>query len=552
MSFALRPYQAECVLAIKAAWDRGVQRPAAIMPTGTGKTFVFSILTVIEESTYVARPVILVNRDELVKQTVKSLQAVARPGQKIGIIKASVDESRTSNIVVASIQTLSRQNRLDKISRDRFNLIICDEAHYSDAPSWRRVLEHFGGFTEPTVDTWGNPLFTRVVGFTATMTRAGKHKLGEIWQEVVYEHDTRWAIDNGFLVPPRAITVTLENLDLSKVKVTKGDFAEGDLGKAMTQANAGPALALAYNTYCRDDDGELRRGIVFAPTIDTATQFAADFNAAGIPTILVIGETDTDERQAAYDLTRRGVNKVLMSVGVLTTGFDLPAVEVAVIARPTKAKGLYIQMVGRALRTSPETGKKDALILDVVGATRLGLASIADLALDEPDEEDPDVDEMPPGNRRRGIINDLDVPDDVGWVEVDPFDGIRKKAALRKGSRSPWKMTKGGVPFRSLGRQEGGWLFLWQDGETWTVGRKPKFGRAEILHEGLAFPEAVLASYAHHPLGKSCPPDLKGAATEGQLSTMDKFGVTCPTGAPTRQEASDLLDVHFASQALDR
>ena len=192
----LRSYQADAVMAIRDAWDEGIQRPAVILPTGCGKTRMFTALCVIEEATYGRRPVILVARDELVRQTVAAFELVKRPYQRVGIIQGSIDQSSASHIVVASVQTLSRASRLARFDQKRFDLMICDEAHWTDSPSWRRVLEHFGAFDPDSR--------TRVMGCTATMTRSGKHKLGEIWQEIVFERDTRWAIEQGFLVPVTA------------------------------------------------------------------------------------------------------------------------------------------------------------------------------------------------------------------------------------------------------------------------------------------------------------------------------------------------------------
>lgn len=535
----LREYQGEMCLAVMDAWSAGVKRPAIIMPTGSGKTLAFSALVVMQEATYNRRPVILVGRDELVRQSVATLRRLARPHQRIGVIQGALDESRDSHIVVASVQTISRPQRLAAFDEKRFDLIVADEAHWADSPSWRRVLEHFRAF-DPGSDTF-------VLGATATMTRAGKHRLGEIFEEIVFERDTRWAIDQGFLVPVTAQTIALPELDLSKVRTQHGDLSESDLGKAMAQAKAGPLIAAAYNERARDEDGELRRGIVFTPTIACAQAFLGDFRAAGIPCELVIGSTPPAERQQVYAATTRGTNKVLMSVAVLTTGFDLPAVEVAVMARPTKARGLYIQMVGRALRLSPETKKSNALILDVVGASRLGLASIADLRIHE-DPDTPSETQRTP--RPDGYLPlpaaELATPEEIGFVEVDPFSGERRKL-LKAAKRKAWLMTSRGVPFLPSTSSFESMIFLRRaDDATWSVCEAPKRGQILCHEHGLAFPQAVDAAYIRYPVR---PNVLIGPASSDQLMMLSRCRVDFDPEL-SKQAASELISVALADRRL--
>lgn len=526
-----REYQVDAILAILGAWADDVQRPACVLPTGVGKTVVFATMCAM-----LARrgnhPLILVNRDELVEQTVSKLKA-ADPMLAVGVIRAETNELR-GEITVASVQTLSRRNRLHQVDQNRWDRIICDEAHYAAADSWRRVLEYFGAFDKASG--------TKMVGFTATMTRTDKRGLGEIWEQVVYERDTRWAITQGFLVPPRAITVTIEGLDLGAVKVRNGDLADGDLGKAMAQAKAGPLIAAAYNEHARSSDGELRRGIVFAPTIATAAQFLEDFHAAGIPTLLVIGTTPRAERQAAYAATASGANRVLMSVGVLTTGFDLPAVEVAVIARPTKSRGLYVQMVGRVLRPSP--GKPDALILDVVGAARMGLASIVDLKLDEPE---PKLDEPrePLMQGPRLIPEGIEAPEEIAFEEIDPFGGLRKRLLARAATKR-WLTTHGGIPFLPGGQHSSGFFLHHEDDGSWTVGEIPVAGRLVQHGTYAAFPEAVQAAIARYTV----PSKMTGLASESQLGALARFGVEHEAGL-TKAAAGELISIEKISRKLD-
>lgn len=532
----LREYQTDTVINILHSWADGVRRPAVILPTGAGKTVAFAkLVTVLTRRG--DRPAILVNRDELVRQTVSKLLA-ADPTLLVGVVQGKRNEL-DADVVVASIQTISREARLRKIPPGRFTHLIADECHYAAAPSWRRVLDYFD---VPTV------------GFTATMTRADNKGLGEIWETIVYERDTRWAIDQGFLVPIEARTVTLDELDLGKVKTSKGDFADGDLGRAMAQAGAGPLIAKAYNEFCRNDAGRLRRGICFAPTIETAESFLEDFRAAGIPSLLVIGSTPPAVRQAAYAATAAGENVVLMSVGVLTTGFDLPAVEVAVIARPTKSKGLFIQMVGRALRLSPETGKTSALVLDVVGSTRLGLAGVVDLGLDKVKIDGVMTDPATIGGSVAAEIPE--VPEDIRFTVIDPFTGlripdphaaVRKKIERRARQKAQWDTSDAGTPFLAPCNGYDYWTFLFLEEGGWTVGRMPlRAGKAERLSKPLPFPEAFWFAMESHPTAT----DLAGAMTEGQERFLDQLRIPHDE-TWTKLQASRALNHKLGSKRLD-
>lgn len=541
----LREYQQDAVIEILGAWADDVQRPAVVLPTGAGKTVIFATLCAMLARRG-DRPVVLVARDELVRQTVDKLKN-ADPMLAIGVIQGPRNELN-GEITVASIQTLSRAARLRQVDMNRFNRIICDEAHWAASDSWRRVLEYFGAFDKASG--------TRVVGFTATMERTDKRGLGEVWDQVVYEKSTRWAIRQGFLVPVRAQTVALPELHLETIKVRNGDLADGDLGRAMAQAKAGPLIAKAYLDLARDDSGELRRGICFAPTIETAEAFMLDFREAGIPTELVIGTTPSGERQAKYAATALGVNRVLMSVGVLTTGFDLPAVEVAVIARPTKSRGLYQQMVGRALRLCPETGKTEALILDVVGASRLGLSTLVDLALDDPEEgelvDSGELDEL--GNPIMIPHVLPEAPDEVNFKEIDPFDladvdphaATRKKIMRRAKQRDQWIMTDGGTPFLAPTETYEYWTFLHHEAQGWSVGRMPKRGKAERVSSALPFPEAMWLAMQGAPVAS----DLEGAMTEGQERFLDQLRIP-RTAETTKADASRLINQRLGSRKLD-
>lgn len=541
----LREYQREAIASAMTGWAGGLKRPALVLATGLGKTVIFA-----ELSRALAqggrRPVVLVHRDELVRQSVDKLRA-ADPGMRIGIIQGRECGIARADIVVASVQTLIR--RLDVIAPSRFDLGIVDECHHAAADSYVKIMKHFGAFDENSNSLW--------LGVTATMGRGDNRGLGDIWQDVVFERDIQFGVSNGFLVPAEVRTVRLAGLDTDKVKVQQGDLAPGALAKAMSSAHAGPTIARAYAEFARLADGTLRRGIVFAPKVETAQAWASDFLALGIRCAVITGETKVDDRQRVYRDLAAGRLDVIASVMVLTEGFDLPAVEVAVIGRPTRSMALLTQMVGRVLRPSPSTGKRAALVIDVVGAMGSGLARTLDLSIPEPEEQvAPTEDEV--GERDdtfRLPEPELAIPD-FEFVALS-LTGEPIPAAKRvKGATHPdWLRTYAGTPFLPTTKDFKELLFVrrmtWSgDGEEYLFWR-----RQDRRVEPVRLAEGQDLRALHPGVKTSF---WRAEATEGQLTQMRRARRSDgrPLWAegdpmPSSRQASEALSVWFASRDID-
>jgi ATP-dependent helicase IRC3 len=341
MTLELRPYQSEAIAAVEEAQRRGIRRPLLGLPTGTGKTVIFGALIAKRGG----RALVLAHRDELLTQATQKIRQIA-PGTQLGLVKAEANEI-TARVVVASIQTLARETRLVQLPRD-FDTVVVDEAHHATADSYRRVLDW--------VQT--SPL---VLGVTATPERADKASLGDVWDEVVYSRSLLEMIRAGYVADLRGLRVRLD-VDFSRLRVSHGDFVDSEAAEVLTAADA-PAHACA--AYLEHAAG--RKALLFTPTVELAHLMADSFQEAGISAEAIDGSLPLDERRAILGRLRRGETQVVANCAVLTEGFDEPSIDCVIIARPTRSRILYVQMIGRGTRTF--FNKSDCLVIDLVGAT---------------------------------------------------------------------------------------------------------------------------------------------------------------------------------------
>lgn len=337
----LRPYQQEARLAVEREWDQGRLRTLLVLPTGTGKTVVFS--KIVEDRVRAGdRCLILAHRGELLEQAADKLRAAT------GLAAATEQAEQTclgswARVAVGSVQSLMQARRLARFDTCYFSTIVVDEAHHILSDSYRRVLAHFPD--------------ARVLGVTATPDRGDMRNLGEFFQSLAYEYTLPQAIREGYLCPIRALTIPLK-LDLSAVAVTAGDFQASGLGTALDPYLDQIAAAMAG--HCRG-----RKTVVFLPLIATAEKFRDILNGHGFRAAMVSGQS-RDRREVLEDFAA-GQYDVLCNSMLLTEGWDCPAVDCVVVLRPTKVRSLYCQMVGRGTRLAP--GKDHLLLLDFLWHT---------------------------------------------------------------------------------------------------------------------------------------------------------------------------------------
>ena len=337
----LRPYQAEAKESIFTEWDKGMQRTLLVLPTGCGKTIVFA--KVAEECVCRGyRVLIMAHRGELLEQAADKIDKAT--GLKCATEKAEETcLGQWFRIVVGSVQTLMRQQRLDRFKKDYFDVIIIDEAHHCLSDSYQRVLAYFDQ--------------AKVLGVTATPDRGDMRNLGSYFQSLAYEYTLPKAIKEGFLVPIKALTVPLR-MDLSGVGVQAGDFKVSDIGTALDPYLY--QIADEMLEYCKE-----RKTVVFLPLVKTSQKFRDILNEKGFHAAEVNGNSQ-DRSEVLKDFDE-GKYNVLCNSMLLTEGWDCPSVDCIIVLRPTKVRSLYSQMVGRGTRLCE--GKDHLLLLDFLWHT---------------------------------------------------------------------------------------------------------------------------------------------------------------------------------------
>ena len=368
----LRDYQEECLETIRARFASGVRRQLVVLPTGAGKTVVAAHLPA---RMGWPRTLFLVHREELVRQAVDTF-TTSWPGLAVGVERAG-ERSLGEPVVVASVQTVSREPRLSDISSRDWGLVIVDEAHHAIAPSYRRVISAVGASDKD----WRGLL----LGITATSRRGDGVGLWPVFDEVVYSRTMLDMIEAGYLVPVRGYLVRT-GVSISGVRVRRGDFDERQLSAAVNTPHRNETVVNSYVTLARG-----RRAVVFCVDVAHAISLAFEFRKKGIRAEAVYGAMPQDARSEVLRLFRDGRLSVVTNVGVLTEGYDDPGIDCVVMARPTCSGLLYTQMVGRGVRKHP--GKRDCVVIDLLDMSRRHARDLVTL---------PTLFGLPPGFDLRG------------------------------------------------------------------------------------------------------------------------------------------------------
>lgn len=316
---ALRPYQQEGLANVLDAFRGGARSVLCILPTGGGKTTLFSHLIAGLHSRG-KRAVVLVHRRELAEQACKRLREFGVPH---GLIMAGEVAQPWHGVQVASVQTLTRR------TAPAADLVVCDEAHLSTAATWASILSQYPA--------------ARILGVTATPWRLSGKPLAGAYDASVVVASPAQLRERGFLCD--YVGFSYRTPDLSSVKTTAGEYNERESAAAMGQSAIVDNVVEEWGKHARE-----LSTVVFAVTVGHSRQLTDAFRASGVAAEHLDGAAPLELRKAILRRVELGQTRVLCNVGVAVEGLDIPRLKCCVLARPTKSVSRYLQMVGRVRR----------------------------------------------------------------------------------------------------------------------------------------------------------------------------------------------------------
>lgn len=353
----LRPYQQAAITSIYGYFQNSTGNPLVVIPTAGGKSLVMAAFI---EGVLKAWPdqriLIVTHVRELIAQNHAEMIGLW-PEAPAGIYSAGLGKREAqARILFAGIQSIHR--RAQEIGHT--DLVLIDEAHLipgNSSTMYRRFLDGLAQIN-PTL---------KVIGLTATPFRLDSGMLHEgksaLFTDIAYEAPVRELIDAGYL-SPLVSKQPATRLDVSKVGTRAGDFIQRDLAAAVDK----DVITRAAVTEIIEHGAERKSWLAFCSGVEHARHVAEEFGRQGVSCRTIFGDTPKDERDAIIAAFKRGEIRALASMGVLTTGFNAPGVDLIALLRPTKSAGLYVQMVGRGTRLAP--GKETCLVLDFAGNVR--------------------------------------------------------------------------------------------------------------------------------------------------------------------------------------
>jgi len=425
--------------------------------------------------------------------------------------------------------------------------VIVDECHHAAAKSYQTIMRALGCFEE--LFSFYSEDTTMAVGFTATMARGDDVGLGSTWEKVVYSKSTIKMIADGHLVDVRAHAVDIDALDLGSVRQTGGDYQAGALGTALVEANGPKVISRALREHALD-----RKTLVFMPDVASASATLAQLREDGWSADMITAATPRADRRLIFKKTMTGETQVLVNCMVLTEGTDLPWMDCAMIARPTRSAPLFVQMVGRVLRPwtkddGNEKGEALVLLLNGAGGTIRTLIDLSPGAV---------RDVRPAETLAEAVVREAEEDDTIEYRSDNlAFSLKHRDVNLFTSSTKLWLRSRAGVmfvPYRN------GFVFLWprKDNENWDVcGVLPKVARWKKFREDLplgtaqAWAETIVEDTTGGTISFEGSRWRRNIATARQIGKARSLGITVK-GTPTSGWVSDQINITKASNALDR
>lgn len=341
MSITLYDYQKHGVDCISRNYASGIRRQLFQLPTGGGKTIVFCAMTKRYLSSFDLPVLILVHRDELLRQTRKSL--FNHFGIHSEPITAKTKHLRKSKVYVGMVETVYNRLKKHPLYFGKIGMLIVDECHIGN---FNKVYEFFPN--------------SLIVGFSATpISSKKKFPLNGFFDEIVSTIQISELIKRKKLAPniTRAVKSGIERKDL---KIKGGEFDKGFMSSEFSKSRN---LNNTLETYRKYATG--KKTIIFNCTVEHSLNVTALFNENGFKTRHLDGKTPGGKRTEILNWFKNTPDAILCNIGVLTTGFDEPSIERVIINRATTSMPLWLQMTGRGGRICP--GKTGFEILDLGG-----------------------------------------------------------------------------------------------------------------------------------------------------------------------------------------
>ncbi len=350
----LRPYQQAAITSIYSYFDRKAGHPIVVIPTAGGKSLVMaSFIQGVLDRWPDQRILVVTHVRELIAQNYAELIRLWSDAPA-GIYSAGLGKRDLgARILFAGIQSIHKR----AYDIQQCDLVLIDEAHLIPCASdtmYRRFLDTLARI---------NP-YLKVIGFTATPYRLDSGMLhegeGALFTDIAYEVSVRDLIDAGFLCPLISKAATTR-LDVAGVGSRGGEFIPSQLQAAVDKEAITRAAIDEVVAYGQDR----RSWLAFCSGVEHAEHVAQEIRGRGFSCATIFGDTPKAERDRIIAAFKRGEIRALASMGVLTTGFNAPAVDLIAMLRPTKSAGLYVQMAGRGTRLA--AGKDNCLVLDFAG-----------------------------------------------------------------------------------------------------------------------------------------------------------------------------------------
>lgn len=518
----LRDYQQNCIESVLSALKSGITRQLVCLPTGTGKTVVFANLL-----KNFKRTLVIAHRIELIDQAKAKIQ-IWNPHKRVVVF--GKENIKDADVVISTIQLASANGRPEVLANCGFDLLIIDEAHHAAADTYGRVIEaiFIGKACECTeqVESEWNTNGCTLVGFTATSERGDGAGLKSCFDSITYSKTIPEMIGSGVLCPLTGYVVKtdVDISDLRKSGFAGDDIEDGEffnLKKLQARLNTKARNGLIYRTFC-EKLSERKKVLAFCVDVQHAKDLSDYFISHGVTAAYIDCYMDANTRHKTLDDFGSGKIRVLTNFGILTEGYDEPAIDAIMVCRPVTSKSTYTQMAGRGTRKHPL--KEDCVIIDFTDKTHDKLVTLQSLSgryVESQWSKDGEQDEKLVGSKLPEINMQIDF--EKSMVSYKPIDFGSMKPTYEKNdtwkqnpcSAAQDKMLRWLYPFRKFAP---GSISSGQASDLIYNAKSPKAVRDNLDKLNIPYDKDICFGLAQDLM------NVKQKATQNQINILIKMG----------------------------